>query len=417
MKSYFLIGSIILALFLLAAGYVFGDRLAGYLGSTPLRWYSELTGEGPNEQGLSPGERRPHALPLNNPSFVSGTHAKHVRGDDLVVGIVVKGQARAYPWWVVRNHHVVNDSVVVRRSLATGGPASTEDQWSRYERRPPGAANTPNRDQFIPILITLCEVCSGASAYIPTVTDSVEHPLVFAQCRSEGSWAGDYTAVGVYTICDMQTHSRWHPFTGKARSGPLAGESLKRIPVSVQKWYDWIKKYPDTLVVLAGSEMRMRTHARMSPAEMGAMNIHPSLLAKHRENPAAEDTRLPRNTLVMGITNADGTRSLAYPLNLLKQAGGVVEYEFDGGAYLYVVAGPYGVAVFSRKLEDEILTFEPVPGAPLLLRDQNGTIWNDLGEAVEGPNKGAHLSVVPDSYLAEWSEWIQEHEGADLVLE
>jgi len=161
----------------------------------------------------------------------------------------------------------------------------------------------------------------------------------------------------------------------------------------------------------------MRTHARMSPAEMGAMNIHPSLLAKHRENPAAEDTRLPRNTLVMGITNADGTRSLAYPLNLLKQAGGVVEYEFDGGAYLYVVAGPYGVAVFNRKLEDEILTFEPVPGAPLLLRDQNGTIWNDLGEAVEGPNKGAHLSVVPDSYLAEWSEWIQEHEGADLVLE
>jgi len=417
MKSSFLTGVIVFVLFLLVISFIFGKELAGYLGSEPLRWYSELSGEGPNETGLSPGERRPHALPLNNPSFVKGAHATHVRGDDLVVGVVVKGQARAYPWWVVRNHHVVNDSVVVGQNHATSAPASTEDQWSRYERRPPNKPNTPNRDYFIPILITLCEVCSGASAYIPTVTDSVDRPLVFAQCRSEGSWAGDYTAVGVYTICDMQTHSRWHPFTGKARSGPLKGKTLKRIPVSVQRWHEWIKKYPDTRVVLAGSEMRMRTHARMSPAAMGAENIHPSLRARLDENPAAEDTRLPRNTLVMGITNADGTRSLAYPLTLLQKAGGVVEYEFDGEAFVYIVAGPYGVAVFNRKLGDEILTFETVPGRTLLLRDQNGTLWNELGEAVDGPQKGAHLSVVPDSYLAEWSEWILEHEGADLVQE
>ena len=412
MKSYFLSGIIVFVLLLSAISFAFEEQLTGFPGSAPLRWYSELTGEGPDEVGLSPGERRPHALPLNNPSFVKGIHAEHVRPDDLVVGVVVKGQARAYPWWVVRNHHVINDTVVVRPISPTADSVSTEDQWSRYERVP---VTRRNRDQFIPLLITLCEACSGASAYIPTVTDSVDRPLVFAQCRSEGSWAGGYTAVGVYTICDMQTHSRWHPFTGKARSGPLKGGKLKRIPVSVHKWQEWIEKYPDTLVVLAGSDMRLRTHARIRGAEMGGENIHPTLRAKLRANPAAEDRRLPRRTLVMGITNAEGTRSLAYPLILLKKAGGVVEHEFDGEAYLYIVAGSYGVAVFNRKYQDEILTFKTVSKDPLLLVDQNGTLWNELGEAVKGPHKGAHLSVVADSYLAEWSEWIQEHEGADLV--
>lgn len=413
MKVFIRISFIASVLLMFVVGYAFNDLRSGHWSSVPLYWYSVLTGEGPNEIGLSPGERRPHALPLNNPSFVKGVLAKHMRPDDLIVGVVVKGQARAYPWWVVRNHHVINDTIVVQPTSSTADSKNIDDGWSRYERVPP---KRRHRDQFIPLLITLCEACSGASAYVPTVSDSLERPLVFAQCRSKGSWVGDYTAVGVYTICDMQTHSRWHPFTGKARSGPLKGGKLKRVPVSVHKWRDWIEKYPNTLVVLAASEMRLRTHARIRGADMGGENIHPTLRQKIVANPEAEDRRLRRNELVMGITNAEGNRSLAYPLILLKKAGGVVEHEFDGEAYLYVVAGSYGVAVFNRKFKDEILTFKIVSTDPLLLKDQSGTIWNELGEAVNGLRKGAHLSVVSDSYLAEWSEWIQEHEGAEVVL-
>lgn len=412
MKLKFIVAIIIFFLLMFVVGFAYDSAQADKPGSIALRWYSALTGAGPDEVGLSPGGRRPHALPLNNPSFVQGRYARHVRPDDLVVGVVVKGQARAYPWWVVRNHHVINDTVVVANTEL--GSEAADDAWFKYERIP---ENRRNRDQFIPLLITLCEACSGASAYIPTISNSLDRPLVFAQCRSEGSWAGDYTAVGVYTICDMQTHSRWHPFTGKARSGPLAGGKLKRVPVSVHKWQQWLEKYPDTLVVLAGSEMRLRTHARIRGADMGGENIHPTLRAKLQANPEAEDKRLRRSTLVMGITNADGTKSLAYPLVLLKKHGGVVEREFDGEPYLYVVAGSYGVAVFNRKYKDEVLSFETVSKDPLLLRDQSGSIWNELGESVKGKHKGGHLSVVSDSYLAEWSEWIQEHEGADVILE
>ena len=80
MKSYFLTGIIIFVVFLLAVGFAFYAKQTGSWGSEPLRWYLELTGEGPDEVGLSPGERRPHSLPLNNPSFVKGIHAEHVTG-------------------------------------------------------------------------------------------------------------------------------------------------------------------------------------------------------------------------------------------------------------------------------------------------------------------------------------------------
>ena len=93
----------------------------------------------------------------------------------------------------------------------------------------------------------------------------------------------------------------------------------------------------------------------------------------------------------------------------------MVEHEFEGDAYLYIVAGSYRAAAFKRKFKGEVLTFTTVSKRPLLLRDQNGTIWNELGEAVKGPSKGGYLSVVADSYLAEWSEWIQEYKGADVI--
>lgn len=123
-------------------------------GNVPLYWYSVLIEERPDETGLSPGEGRSHALPLNNPSFVRGTNAAHVRADDLVVGVVIiKGQVRAYPWSVFRNHNVINDTIVVRRDLSPAGSAPTEDGWLLYEREPP---NKRHRDRYIPLLITLC---------------------------------------------------------------------------------------------------------------------------------------------------------------------------------------------------------------------------------------------------------------------
>lgn len=367
----------------------------------------------PDELGLSPGKERPSALPLNNPSFVVGTSASYVDPDDAVVGVVVRGKPRAYPWWYVINYHVINDAIVINNQPFPGViPSAIDDAWSQYEHHPP---KDDPREPYIPLLITLCEACSGASAYIPVVDGSLDNPLVFAQCRSKGSSAGSYNAIGVYTICDMQSHSRWHPFTGEAKSGPFEGKRLQRIPVSVEKWSDWIKTWPSTVVAVAALEMRMRRHARLGGNFMGSKGMHPTLKKWMEENPELIDSRLPINTLVLGMESHNKKKSLAYPLDALKQAGGVDQREVEGKPYLFVVAGSFRGAVFHRENNGQSLNLVVESSKPLLLKDQTGTVWNELGEAVTGPNKGDRLAVVADSYLAEWSEWIMEHPGADVV--
>ncbi len=368
----------------------------------------------PDEFGLSPGKERPSALPLNNPSFTSGAAAAYMHPDDAVVGVVVRGKPRAYPWWYVVNYHVINDTVVVSDQSIPGViPSATNDAWSQYEHYPP--ANDP-RDPYIPLLVTLCEACSGASAYIPIVDTKLDNPLIFAQCRSQGSSAGSYTAVGVYTICDMQSHSRWHPFTGEANSGPLAGKHLQRIPVSVEKWSDWLKLWPSTVVAVAAREMRVRTHARLRGNFMGAKGMHPTLRKWMNENPGLVDSRVPINTMVLGIKSHNENKSLAYPLATLKQAGGVDQLEFEGKPYLFIVAGTFRGAVFHRYNNGVALDMAVESSQPLMLRDQTDTVWNELGEAISGPNQGDRLKMVNDAYLAEWSEWIMEHPGAEIVV-
>lgn len=371
---------------------------------------SWLTGHGPDEAGLSPAKRRPHALPLNNPSFVPAAGAVHMRPDDLVIGVVVKGQARAYPWWLVVNHHVINDTVVVQKTDSSGN--ADLQFWEPFERDP---HHVSGFDRYIPVLLTLCEACSGAAAFVPVMGDSVDRPLVFSQCRSKGSWTGDYNAIGVYTMCDLRTQSRWHPFTGEAKSGSMSGERLTRIPVSVERWDKWAELHPQTRVVIAGEEARDRTHSRLTRLEMGGGGMHPTFRRWAEANPEKEDTRLGRTELVLGVGHGGGETSQVIPYARIVKTGGVVETELDGEPYLYLLVGSYRAAVFSRRLDSSVLSFEVVSQHPMVLRDGNGTLWNELGTAIEGEHIGRHLQIAEDSYMAEWADWSMEHPGSEII--
>lgn len=46
-------------------------------------------------------------------------------------------------------------------------------------------------------------------------------------------------------MIDSQTGSEWD-FTGKAVNGPLQGHTLKKIPLYIDYWFDWVEYHPDT---------------------------------------------------------------------------------------------------------------------------------------------------------------------------
>ena len=149
--------------------------------------------------------RRAYTLPLNNPDMIPADQANHMKDEDVVLGVFIQGQARAYPWWLTSNYHVINDTV-----------------------------------DDTPLLIALCEVCGGAAAFRPVVPDLPGRSLSFQ--------IGGVSR-GTIELVDQQTFSKWRPFLGTAFEGPLQGRSLENYPLLVMTWKEWHQRYPKSWVV------------------------------------------------------------------------------------------------------------------------------------------------------------------------
>ena len=63
----------------------------------------------PSEDILSGGPPKDGIPALLQPNFVSAQKADHMNPDDLIIGVVVAGQSRAYPIKILNWHEVVND--------------------------------------------------------------------------------------------------------------------------------------------------------------------------------------------------------------------------------------------------------------------------------------------------------------------
>ena len=55
----------------------------------------------------------PDAIPaIRNPAFVHGSEAaEQMSADEMIMGILVNGQARAYSLWQLDAHEIVNDQI------------------------------------------------------------------------------------------------------------------------------------------------------------------------------------------------------------------------------------------------------------------------------------------------------------------
>lgn len=113
---------------------------------------------------------------------------------------------------------------------------------------------------------------------------------------------------------DRTTNSLWHSLTGEPVVGELAnsGVGLKRYPVTITTWLDWLEQHPDTTVVDIDTGFSRRY---FDPSDVG------SAYFEYRASPTAMfptfgvDGRLPEKSNVVGI--ASGGESVAYPLDVI----------------------------------------------------------------------------------------------------
>jgi thiol-disulfide isomerase/thioredoxin len=295
---------------------------------------------------------------MESPTVGPAAAAAHMREDDVVLGVVVSGEPRAYPWWIVKHFHVVNDTI--------GG---------------------------VPLAVAFCEQCTGAAAFRRELDGrvlSMEVPGVYN---------------GTIILRDRETRTLWAPFSGQALEGPLAGKKLERLPLSLMRWKEWKERHPETSVLWGPEQARGGHGSWYAPGKWGIVGEMGATIESW-------DPRLPENTLVYGV-QVEGT-SKSYTLAEIK-ARRVVNDQLGAIPVVVAAVGDLEVAGFDRRLRDQVLTFSPSPEDAGLMRDrETQSLWSVEGWALGGPLRGQQLAAL-DGYVVEWHVWSAYNPRAEVI--
>ncbi len=145
---------------------------------------------------------------LDDPKTTDAAGGDWYDDEAIVFGVVINGDARAYPKNIMEVHEMVNDSLGGRR-----------------------------------LGIPYCTLCGSAQAYL---TDSVAAELEIPVLRTSGLLSRSNKV-----MYDLNTQSVFDTFTGQAVTGPLfdAGVVLEQVTVVTSTWGDWKVAHPETTIV------------------------------------------------------------------------------------------------------------------------------------------------------------------------
>ncbi|MFQ5467152.1 MAG: DUF3179 domain-containing protein [Kiloniellaceae bacterium] len=195
---------------LAAAAVAFMLAVAGAAHAEPARWASAWPSTDFTKTSIDFGDILDGGPPkdgipsIDKPKFVPVSEMRDLAPSEPVIGLVVDGDARAYPLRILTWHEIVNDTV--------GG---------------------------VPVVVTYCPLCNSA--------------IVFDR-RIEGR-AVEFGTTGKLrnsdlVMYDRETESWWQQFLGEAIVGARTGMRLKALPSRLESWERFRARYPDGRVLV-----------------------------------------------------------------------------------------------------------------------------------------------------------------------
>lgn len=211
---------------------------------------------------LSGGVPKDGIPPIDSPVFVSLEEAvAGIPGTEPVIGLVIDGDARAYPLRVLTWHEIVNDTV--------GG---------------------------VPVAVTFCPLCNAAIVFDRELDGRVYDFGTTGKLRHSD-----------LIMYDRQTESWWQQFTGTGIVGAMTGRRLKVRPARLESLAKFRARAPEGRV-LAPNDTGMRPYGA-NPYARYDSEFHPFLYrGEHPPNIAA---------LARVVTVGDR----AWSLDLLRKRG------------------------------------------------------------------------------------------------
>ena len=302
------------------------------------------------------GVRKDGIPALTDPKHIAAADATYLQDDELVFGIEIEGDARAWPLRILDWHEMVNDVV--------GG---------------------------VPVTLAYCTLCGSGILY-DARAPGYDEPFVF------GSSGFIYRSNKL--MYDQATHSLWHQFTGRPVVGPLTGSGieLKALPVTITTWQEWRRQHPDTRV-LSLETGHERNYAPGEP--YGDYFASPDLMYPM----LVPDERLAPKDYVFAL-RVDGHEQA---WSLADFEGGRVINAEVGGMSVVLVGDAATRTVRAYETEGRAFTAGPEPTA--LVGD--GQNWQVREDALVGPD-GARLPRLP-GHIAYWFAWQGFIDGAPLA--
>jgi len=254
---------------------------------------------------------------LEPPLLIAGSKASYLEPDELVVGLEINGDARAYPLRIVDWHETVNDTV--------GG---------------------------VPITLAYCTFC-GSGAVWDRRPDPEDQPLSF------GYSGLLYEATRL--LHDNDGDNLWSPLSGRPVHGPLVGDgvALRQLASIQTTWARWLEAHPETLVMTDQTGYVREYTFDTRPA---AYRASPEVDLPYSQS---SDLLAPKDrTYTIEI---NGTR-VAYSLGDLRRSE-VLNDDVEGTTVVLVAdATDGGVRAYARGDHQ----FSAASGG---LLDENGTHW------------------------------------------
>ncbi len=307
----------------------------------------------PFDEVLSGGVPRDGIPPIDKPKFVTVADADGwLAKQEPVIALEINGDARAYPLQVMIWHELVNDEV--------GG---------------------------MPVTVSFCPLCNSVLIFDRKLDGVVYDFGVSGNLRNSD-----------LIMWDRQTESWWQQLTGNAIIGQLAGKKLRILPSSIIAWSDFKAAHPQGKV-LSKKTGYLRRYGDNPYVGYDRADTPPFLFD------GKLDDRLQPKERVLAVTI--GEVSAAFPFGVLRSER-VVSYTLNGqemvilfkpgarsalGAQSIADAADVGATgVFDPNLDGEKLRFR-VEGEHFVDRD-TGSVWNILGEAIDGPLAGKKLTPI-----------------------
>ena len=167
----------------------------------------------PLEEIISGGPGKDGIPSIDAPSFVSVKEMlarDELAPQEPVIGLVVKGDARAYPLRILTWHEIVNDEI--------GG---------------------------LPVAVTYCPLCNSAVVFDRRLGEQVLEFGVTGNLRNSDM-----------VMYDRNTESWWQQFLGEAIVGELTGSRLKVLPARLESWENFADRQPEGRVLVPGGGLR-----------------------------------------------------------------------------------------------------------------------------------------------------------------